>query len=165
MKKSSHHIKTFTILVVLGLMFAINAWGTPPAQAQDPASEIFQLVNNFRASLGLPPFQWNNQLAAASRTQANWMIANPNSFVHTWPDGTTKEDRARAQGYNGRVVENIVGGWNMTPQRALTWWQNSPPHYNTITSSFYVEAGTAFAGSGNQRRYVIVVGNRGAAPP
>lgn len=163
-KKSNHHIKAFTMLVVIGLMFATQTWGTPPAQAQDPASEIFQLVNNFRASLGLPAFTWNSQLAAASQTQANWMIANPNSYVHTWPDGTTKEDRARAQGYNGRVVENIVGGWNMTPQRALTWWQNSPPHYNTITSSFYVEAGTAFAGSGNQRRYVIVVGNRGAAP-
>ncbi len=148
---------------LLGLMLIINGFAAPEVQAQDPASEIFQLVNNFRVSLGLQPFTWNNQLAAASQTQANWLLANPRNFVHTWPDGTTKEMRAVAAGYNGRVVENIVGGWQMTPQRALTWWQNSPPHYNTITSSFYVEAGTAFAGSGNNRRYVIVVGNRGAS--
>ena len=104
-------LKQLAVLTIIGLMITINAYAAPKAEAQDPASEIFQLVNNFRASLGLPPFRWNNQLAAASQTQASWMISNPNSFVHTWPDGTTKEDRARAAGYNGRVVENIVGGW------------------------------------------------------
>lgn len=145
------------------ILVAINGLAAPKAEAQDPATEIFQLVNNFRASLGLPPFKWNGQLATASQVQADWLLANPNSFVHTWPNGTTKEMRAVQAGYSGRVVENIVGGWNMTPQRALTWWQNSPPHYNTITSSFYNEAGTAFAGSGTDRRYVIVVGNRGAS--
>ncbi|MFK7800256.1 MAG: LysM peptidoglycan-binding domain-containing protein [Anaerolineae bacterium] len=156
-------LKPLAVIAIIGLMLAINAFSVPEVQAQDPASEIFRLVNNFRVSLGLPAFRWNNQLAAASQTQANWMVANPNSFVHTWPDGTTKENRASAAGYNGRVVENIVGGWDMTPPRALEWWQNSPVHYNTITSNFYVEAGTAYAGSGRQGRYVIVVGNRGAA--
>ncbi len=161
-KRIKAHKKLLLTVFIMGLVLWINGIAAPKAQAQDPASEIFQLVNNFRVSLGLTPFKWNNQLAAASQTQANWLLANPRSFVHTWPDGTTKEMRAVQAGYNGRVVENIVGGWEMTPQRALTWWQNSPPHYNTITSSFYNEAGTAFAGSGNNRRYVIVVGNRGA---
>lgn len=164
-KQFNHNrLKPLAVLIIIGLMLTINAFAVPKVQAQDPATEIFQLVNNFRISLGLPPFRWNNQLAAASQTQANWMVANPNSFVHTWPDGTTKEDRARAAGYNGRVVENIVGGWDMSPKRALNWWQNSPVHYNTITSSFYVDAGTAYAGSGRQGRYVIVVGNQGSAP-
>ena len=162
-KLNPKYLKLLAIFLIFGSMLTINAVSVPEVQAQDPATEIFQLVNNFRVSLGLPAFKWNGQLAAASQTQANWMIANPNSFVHTWPDGTTKENRARAAGYNGRVVENIVGGWDMSPQRALEWWQNSPVHYKTITSNFYVEAGTAYAGSGRQGRYVIVVGNQGVA--
>ena len=35
------------------------------AAQTDPAFEIFQLVNNFRASLGLPSFQYNSILANA----------------------------------------------------------------------------------------------------
>lgn len=154
----SKRLKPLAMLVIISLMIGINAIAAPKVHAQDPATELFQLVNNFRVSLGLVPFRWNAQLAVASQNQASWLLANPNNFVHTWPNGTSKETRARAAGYTGRVVENIVGGFEMTPQRALTWWQNSPVHYNTITSSVYVDAGTAFSGSGNQRRYVIVVG-------
>ena len=42
---------------------------TAAAQA-DPASEIFQLINQFRASQGLPPFQYNGTLAGAAQSHA-----------------------------------------------------------------------------------------------
>ena len=155
--------------ILICLLFALFAQSDPigpvgQAQAQDNAAEILRLVNQFRAELGLPPLTYNAQLAAAAQVQANWLSSNGNNYVHTWPDGTTKENRARAAGYTGRVVENIVGGPNMTPRQGLIWWQNSPVHYNTLVTTNYTEVGTGYAFGSNQHRYVLVVGRPPSAP-
>jgi LysM repeat protein len=147
--------------LIIGLLMAAGpaSPSSKPIRAaqSDPASEIFQLVNNFRISLGLPPFQYNSTLAIAAQNQANWMAANV-VYSHTGEGGSTPQTRAAAVGYTGYVVENIVGGGNMSPRQGLIWWQNSQVHYNTLTSTRYVEAGTAFASNGVQNMYVIVVG-------
>lgn len=155
--------------VLICLLFTIFAQSdaiglTGRAHAQDNAAEILRLVNQFRAELGLPPLTYNAQLAAAAQVQANWLSSNGNNYVHTWPDGTTKDARARAAGYTGRVVENIVGGPNMTPRQGLIWWQNSPVHYNTLVTTNYTEVGTGYAFGGSQHRYVLVVGRPPSAP-
>jgi uncharacterized protein YkwD/LysM repeat protein len=136
-----------------------------PAAAQgDPASEIFQLVNQVRMTQGLPPFQWNGQLAAAAQNHANWM-AQTSIFSHTGAGGSTPLSRAQAAGYQGSVSENIVGGTNMSPRQGILWWQNSATHYATIVSARYVEAGTGYANGGSQNMYVLVVGRPSGAAP
>ena len=136
--------------------------GATAVQAQDPALEMFNLINQFRVEIGLPPFSWNGTLAIAAQQQANF-IAQTGNYTHTGTNGSTPQTRATALGYNGYVVENIVGGGNMTPQRGLVWWQNSPIHYNTLVSTRHIEAGVGYVGGG-QNRFALVVGRPSNAP-
>lgn len=124
-----------------------------------------QLVNGFRTSNGLPPFQINSALASAAQNQANYMAANTVFSSHIGYGGSTPQSRANAAGYIGYVSENIVGGTGMSPSRGLTWWRNSPVHYNTLITSRYIEAGTGYASNGSENFYVLVVGRPSDAPP
>lgn len=139
------------------------------AAQSGPAAEIFQLINNFRASQGLPPFQYNGALAAAAQSHATWMAANV-IYSHTGAGGSSPLSRTTSAGYSGYVVENIVGGWHMSPRQGLIWWQNSPVHYNTLVTSSYPQAGVGFASNGTENMYVLVVGRppgpyENAGPP
>lgn len=141
-------------------LFLLLCTISPTTYAQgDPATELFNQVNNFRASQGLPPFQWNGILASAAQNQASWMAAT-GIFSHTQTNGSTPYTRAVAYGYpaNGAAAETIVGGMNQSPRQGVLWWANSPVHYGLMTSSYYSEAGTAYAGSGDQNYYVMVLG-------
>ncbi len=135
----------------------------PRASAQDPAAQIFQLVNQVRANYGVPAYTYNARLAAAAQEQANWMAVNL-QYVHNH-GGSTPQTRAQAAGYGGRVSENIVGGTNLTPQQGVTWWLNSATHFNTMISTRYTEAGVGVAYGGDQNFYVLVVGNPSDSPP
>jgi LysM repeat protein len=144
----------------LWVLFACLLVLPVPATAQeDPATAVFGFVNNVRASQGLPPFRYQAALAAAAQNQANWM-ASTGIYSHTQTDGSTPYSRAVAAGYPsaGSVSENIVGGTKLSPRGGVIWWENSPVHYNTMVSTRYVEAGTAFATNGQQNFYVLVVG-------
>ncbi len=143
-------------------MTSFSSYGkVEPVYAQDPAAEMFQLINNFRAELGLPPFTFNPTLASAAQQQANYLTST-NQYTHTGSGGTSPQDRADALGYSGYVVENIVGGWKMTPNQGLTWWINSPVHYNTLVSTRHTQAGTGYAFGNDQHRFALVVGEPAA---
>ncbi|MEM7330611.1 MAG: LysM peptidoglycan-binding domain-containing protein [Chloroflexota bacterium] len=118
------------------------------------------MVNQFRVDNGLPPFQTNNALLSAAQNQANYMAEFSVFSSHVGYGGSTPQTRADAAGYGGFVVENIVGGSSMTPWQGLNWWRNSPIHYNTLVTTRYSEAGTAFATNGTENFFVLVVGRR-----
>lgn len=146
-------------LVLAALLIAFFTAVRPaPLQAQSPGAEIVRLVNEFRAQLGLPGFTYNATLSVAAQQQANY-LAETNIYTHSGYGGSTPQSRATAVGYPGRVTENIVGGTNLSPRQGLIWWQNSPVHYNTITSQRYTEIGVGFAQANGQNFYAIVVGN------
>jgi len=161
----NHPRRRLALLVGLLFLLAIQPLIRQPLTAQgDPAAEIFQRVNQVRMSHGLPPFTYNGQLAAAAQSHANWMAANV-AYTHTGAGGSTPLSRAQAQGFQGYVSENIVGGTNMSPRGGVLWWQNSPVHYATITSGRYTEAGTGYATNGEQNMYVLVVGRPSGTAP
>jgi LysM repeat protein len=136
-----------------------------PASAQaDVPAQLLQLVNQVRAEHGLPPFQVNASLAVAAQNQANFNAANA-GYGHSGAGGSSPQDRATAAGFTGYVVENVVGGSDLSPQQGVTWWVNSPVHFNTLISTRYPEAGTGYAVKGRQRHYTLVVGRRSDAPP
>jgi LysM repeat protein len=155
------------IILSLGLLLflaaSLNQRTTESAQAQS-AGEIMQLVNNFRVANGLPPFQINSALSVAAQNQANYMASNGVFSSHIGAGGSTPQSRANAAGYIGQVSENIVGGTNLSANQGLTWWRNSPVHYNTLITSRYIEAGTGFATNGNENFFVLVVGQPSDAP-
>lgn len=152
-------------LALLLLWLGINELTHPQPAAAQSASEIFQLVNQFRLNNGLPAFQYNGALAAAAQNQANFMAEYMVFSSHTGYNGSTPLSRAEANGYIGFVSENIVGGTGTTPRQGLIWWQNSPTHYRTLVTSRYTEAGTGYATNGSENFYVLVVGQPSDAPP
>ncbi len=156
-KPTARQLLASTLLIGLLLFSGSKLSGQAAAAQAGPATEIFQLINNFRASQGLPPFQYNNALAAAAQGHANCMAQNI-IYSHTGAGGSTPLSRATAAGYSGYVVENIVGGWHMSPRQGLIWWQNSPVHYNTLVTSSYPQAGIGYAGNGTENMYVLLVG-------
>jgi LysM repeat protein len=151
--------------IIVTLFFLFLLLGEPTAVQAQTASNIFQLVNQFRQNNGLVPFQYSSALAAAAQNQANFMAANNIFDSHIGSGGSTPQSRAAAAGYVGRISENIVGGTGMTAAGGLNWWINSPIHYRTLVTSRYQEAGTGFASNGNVNYYVLVVGQPSNAPP
>ncbi|MFQ5419866.1 MAG: LysM peptidoglycan-binding domain-containing protein, partial [Anaerolineae bacterium] len=151
------------LIFIFTLLLGMALTSTRPLAAQSRAQETFDLVNQVRAEHGLAPFQWNDTLARAAQWQANYIAAN-NLYSHTGENGTRPQDRANAVGYQGYVVENYVAGWQLTPQQGVTWWINSPVHYNTLISTRYYEAGMGYAFGNDQHWYVLVVGRRSDQP-
>ncbi|HEX6384038.1 MAG TPA: LysM peptidoglycan-binding domain-containing protein [Anaerolineae bacterium] len=129
-----------------------------------PAAEIIQLVNQVRASYGLPPLQVNNALVTAAQNHANWMAAN-NIYSHTGEGGSSPQSRATAVGYGGYATENIVGGTNLTPRQGIIWWQNSAVHFNSMISTRYTQVGAGYASGNGQNFYTLVVGRPADAGP
>lgn len=153
--------RTLGVLVVCLLLLAGATTQTTKAQSADA---ILQQVNQFRLNNGLPAFTYNGALASAAQNQANYMAEFGVFSSHMGYGGSWPQDRANAAGYSGQVTENIVGGTNLTAPRGLTWWVNSPTHYNTLITTRYTEAGAGFARSGDINYFVLVVGQPGNAP-
>ena len=132
--------------------------------AQSPTSDILTLVNQLRASYGLPGFSYDPQLASAAQAHANWM-AQTAVYSHTGAGGSTPQIRANSAGYPGYVSENIVGGTNLNPGGGVTWWRNSSVHFATMISNRHTQAGVGFAQGHDQNFYVLVVGYPSERPP
>lgn len=154
------------IATALSLLFMVaGAEGKETAvSAQSPTNSILTLVNQLRASYGLPGFSYDPQLAAAAQAHANWM-AQTAVYSHTGAGGSTPQIRANAAGYPGYVSENIVGGTNLNPGGGVTWWRNSSVHFATMISNRHTQAGVGFAQGHDQNFYVLVVGYPSEKPP
>src|SRR5262249_51734752 len=84
------------------------------APSDSPAAEMAQvldLVNAERASNGLSPLTYNENLAESAQGYTQSM-ADGNFFAHTAPDGSTMVNRAEAAGYDSWtfLAENLAGG-------------------------------------------------------
>lgn len=152
---------TWPGLLLCLLLAAGLAQTTGSAHAQ--GGQILDLVNQVRAEHGLPPYRYNAALSIAAQNHANWM-ANNVIYSHTGAGGSSPQDRAAAAGYNGYVSENIVGGWQMTPNQGVIWWRNSAIHYSMMVSNRYTEAGVGFATNGRENMYVLVMGRPANSP-
>lgn len=151
-------------LFVIGFCLLLLAGARPDTAKAQTADAIWQQVNLFRQNNGLPPLQYNAALASAAQNQANFMAEFGVFSSHMGYGGSWPQSRANAAGYSGQVSENIVGGTELTAPRGVTWWVNSPVHYNTLITTRYTQAGTGFARGGDVNYYVLLVGQPGDAP-
>ncbi len=134
----------------------------PPVEAQSStALYLLDLVNQFRAGYGLPPYNPDPALMAAAQAHSEW-AASIGTHSHTGAGGSTPRDRAVAAGYGGgravRVSENIYWGTNATPESALEWWRNSPIHFRGLTSTQYVDIGVGAAYSSYGGFFTLLFG-------
>jgi hypothetical protein len=147
------------------LLMLMCAAGMSPAHAQDAASDLFNRVNNLRASVGRGAYAYNAALAAAAQDQANWMLAT-GSVSHTRPDGSGPRTRALNAGYPSTTVgENIYIGGMASVDSAWTFWVNSGVHYNGMVNAAFTEMGVGVAADSSGAAFVLVFGNSGGPPP
>lgn len=127
---------------------------------------VFCLINEKRVENNVPPLTLNSILRGVARDQA--LAA---ATIHWWPNtsgdigdiphvnpvtGKNEQERIKDAGYcpinPGGVPrnENAYGAWfegtppgpdGTTPQEAVDWWMQSPPHRTTLLNPLYRETG------------------------
>jgi LysM repeat protein len=152
-------IKILLLLILACLLFPVS-----PAQAQeDPASQVILLVNQLRASYGLPPYEVDPILAGVAQAQVEWIAAN-DSPGHLGPGGTTPDQRAKlagyGAGYDAFVIENVASGTLElnTPELVVTMWQGDEGHLGAMISSEYEHIGVGYTEAFGMSWYVMMVG-------
>lgn len=125
--------------VIVLILSTMLIWATE-AQAYNYDNEELQflvLINNYRASNGLPRLNMSNPLYVASENHSYDMGIN-NYFSHNSQDGRTPWDRIRAAGYgyNTWLGENIAAGYT-SAETVFEAWRNSPGHNaNMLNGNF-----------------------------
>jgi hypothetical protein len=122
-------------------------------------AELFNRVNNYRASLKLPGLKMSAKLNQAAKVQADYLAAN-NLLSHEGKDAggpTYIADRQFDVGYYGAPAnENALQGGE-TAAKALESWQGSTGHNNTLTDKTgpFLFTGVAMATSSNGCKYWV----------
>lgn len=95
------------------------------------SNEILAIINDYRASLNLPPFSSHNLAKEEAMGHTAYMIVN-NKVSHD--NFFERSDYLRANGASA-VSENVAFGYR-TAQAVVDGWLNSPSHKEAIESDF-----------------------------
>jgi len=125
--------------------------------------EIAQLINEARASAGLPKLAANGPLAAAAQAHSIDMACF-SLLSHTGTNGSTIQQRIAAAGYGATFSEEMIyGGYGAYPQTAFDWWMNEPAHRAVIMDTRVRDIGVGFAfveDSAHGDYYTVDVGSQ-----
>ncbi|MCX7925264.1 MAG: CAP domain-containing protein [Fimbriimonadales bacterium] len=107
-------------------------------------------VNEARVVRGLPPLKLNEQLCDAAQSYAETLLAT-GQIRHADAQGRRADYRAVAAGYfYYRLGENLAAG-QLSYERALEMWLQSPPHRANLLSADYRELGVGFTANDSAR--------------
>jgi len=113
----------------------------------DFTSQVITLINQARATNGLPPYTFNNQLAAAAQKHSIDMGCN-NFLGHNGSNNSTYKTRIAVEGYKASYSQEAIyaqppqfGG---TPQSAVDWWLNDAQHRPILLNSRLTEIGVGY---------------------
>lgn len=142
--------------VVVGVIAAAALLAPAAAAAPQRASAkmtplengVLVQINSFRRANDLAPLRINAKLSAAARMQTVAM-ANGGFFAHESPDGSSFWKRIQSFYASSpwrfwSVGENLL--WSspdVSAQRALTMWANSPEHRKNMLNPAWREIGIA----------------------
>ena len=109
-------------------------------------STLVSLINQGRASQGLPALSVNSLLTSTARGHSQDMACQ-DYFSHTGLDGSNVATRVLAVGYSYTWVgENIYGGSGSynAPEQAYLYWAASQAHYDNMMNSNFSEIGIGY---------------------
>ena len=107
--------------------------------------EVFNLINQQRASNGLQALSMDNEVQRVARIKAKDMVDN-NYFSHTSPTYGSPFDMLKSFGISYKAAgENIAG--NSTNSGAVNAWMNSEGHRANILSTNYNYTGIGVVSS------------------
>lgn len=106
--------------------------------------EMLERVNRERRAEGLAPLRREVHLEAAAQSYAEQMLRE-DFYGHVSPRGETVLDRAKAAGYEVRLVgENIASGPGSV-EVVMDGWMDSPPHRANLLSPKFTDFGMGLA--------------------
>lgn len=119
-------------------------------------SQLVQMLNQTRASMGLSPLQESEKLNETALLKAQDMVEN-GYFNHTSPTGVTPWHWFYEAGYDYKYAgENLAVGFYDSSQ-VYRAWLDSPSHKENIISPYYTEVGTAVLDGFGPNNAAIVV--------
>ncbi|RJL20451.1 CAP domain-containing protein [Paracoccus siganidrum] len=112
-------------------------------EAAEIPVRVLQQVNLLRSNIGLSPLTLNPQLTAAALMHSRDMSAQ-NRAWHWGSDGSSPLDRARRQGYYGKLLgENISESYE-TDLQTLSAWMSTRETRDVIMDSSARDLGFAW---------------------
>ncbi|MGI8787552.1 MAG: CAP domain-containing protein [Pyrinomonadaceae bacterium] len=130
---------------------AVNFPANPVSKVRTDSSlerQVFALINEKRAALGLAPLVWSDDVARIARLHSENM-ASFNFFSHTGIDGLMVNDRADECGVSKwrAIGENIAynKGFANPVAFAVERWMQSPAHRDNLLNSRWKESGIGVA--------------------
>jgi hypothetical protein len=146
-------LRLFTLLtaLLLGAMLLTPelhaAAASSRPQGNSPESILLNAANHDRVAIGLQPFQWDANLAAAARLHALRM-SQLSALSHQFPGEQPLQIRAMEAGARfSLIAENVAEG--PSPQGLHVQWMNSPPHRANLLDRELNSIGIAVVQSGN----------------
>src|SRR5215469_5772969 len=144
-----HRLVAVSALLLNAALLAPDSRASPvngPAP-NSPEAILFIAANRDRATAGLPPFQWDADLADAAGQHAQAM-AQRNKLSHQFPGEPAMQDRARRAGARfSMIAENVAEGPNAATLH--TQWMNSAPHRANLLDHELNSIGIAVMSRGN----------------
>ncbi len=139
----------------LGMTLA-GLWGVGVAASHDIAAHEYLLhqyafaVNEARVAHGLPPLKLNAQLCEAAQAYAETLLET-GQLQHADAHGRRADYRAMQAGYfYARLGENLAAG-QLSWERALEMWLQSPSHRDNLLRDDYRELGVGFSADDTKR--------------
>ena len=150
-------VKATTILLLMigALLLSLPSITMQGQDAQ--AWGILSLVNDARASQGVPALAMNSRLVAAAQLHSDDM-ASGEFMSHTGSDGSRFWERMADAGYiMTSGAENVLYRWDLSTGGAFQQWRDSPPHNTNMMNGTYQEVGIAWARSASGKYYYTMV--------
>lgn len=110
----------------------------------------FNLVNQYRAKLGLRRLQYSPIIEAVAYEHSDYMADGPGRFGHFGWRSRCKRLRAELRANN---CGEIVARGQHTAEDVLLAWLSSPPHRASIENPEWTHTGVGIAYDSNGRAY------------
>jgi len=118
--------------------------------------EVLELTNNERSACGLPKLSLSTTLSKIAELRAADM-ADKNYFDHTSPSGESAFKLLQEyQVFHFSSAENIGRG-DVSSERMVEAWMDSPEHRKTMLSGFYHQLGVGIVEASNGDLYWVQV--------
>ena len=147
---------TLAALLLAGTLAGAFAAPVDAASLDAQETELQRVINEFRASKGLPTVQISDTLTFSAKWMAQDLAVN-NYFSHTSLDGRTPQERMAGAGYPATATwtgENLAAGF-AAPGDVLAGWIASPGHYAVLVNPNYraIGIGRAYSATSTYKSY------------
>lgn len=126
---------------------AFSSGEPPAAQPNEPVAldpnEALRLVNDYRASHGLPALSLESRAAAAAEILVKDM-ARHDHMSHVGPDGADVGKRLSLAGYPYHIAAENVAVGQRSVAEIIEGWKKSPPHSRNMLLAQAKHMGVAY---------------------